>query len=402
MTTNADLQAGATGTQVPQREVELPAAVLIAWSLAGGLLLGGVAVVGLLATDRLSAHAFLMMSVLLYAVGAALGLLHGLVLGIFGRPDGTTPRVAAGQMAHGLIYLVPALLLGWLTAGWVATLPIALHSHKVFATAVSVLAWLLTFGVLAFAAGAGLDAAKLAYRRWPDRVPGTLLVGATFVALAVTVAIRRPTIWFTDVRLTGIGAAAFVIAATFWFYGPIITTGLALLRKVRPLLPVARFGPARGWRDLLGRAGLAGAAGVVVALLAVPFSEGVLGIPTDASRLGVTRAVVLAVADAVADELALRLFLFTVAFVLVMRFVPPKREWAVGVAVAVATLADMLVYWPAVPALGLPGVAVTVSYVVARMAIPAVLFGYVFWRRGLGTAIAAHASAGAVLGLLTI
>lgn len=388
--------------RVPKREVELPAVVLIAWSLAGGLLLGGAAVVGLLVTDRLSAHAFLMMSVLLYMVGAGLGLLHGVVLGLLGRPEGTTRREAAGQMAHGLIYLAPALLLGWLTAGWVAALPIALHGHKFLGTAMSVLAWVIMAGAVAFAGSAGLDAAKLAYRRWQDRVPGTIAVIATFAALALTVAVRRPQIWFTDIRLTGIGAAVFVFAATFWFYGPIITIGLALLRRIRPLLPVARFGTPRRWQDLLGRGALAVAAGIGVALLAVPFTEGVLGIPTEAARIGVGPALVLAVADAIAGELALRLFLFTGAFVLVMRLVPPHRTWAVGAAVAIATVADMLVHWPAVPALGLPGLAVTVSYVVARMAIPAALFGYLFWRRGLGTAITAHASAGALVGLLAL
>ncbi len=400
--TTATISNQANAVRVPKREIELPAVVLIAWSVAGGLLLGGASVAGLLATDRLSAHAFLMMSVLLYMVGAGLGLVHGLALGIFGRAEGTTPRQAAGQMAHGTIYLVPALLLGWLTAGWVAALPIALHSHKILATGMLVFAWVIMAGTAAFAVSAGLDAAKLAYRRWPDRVPGTIGVVATFLALAVMVMVRRPQIWFTDIRLSGIGAVVFVFAATFWFYGPIITTGLALLRRIRPLLPVARLGTPRRWQDLLGRTGLALAAGLGLALLAVPFTEGVLGIPTEAARLGVGPAVVLALADAITGELALRLFLFTAVFVLAMRLVPPHRTWAVAAAVCIATLADMLIHWPAVPGLGLPGMAVTVSYVVARMAIPAAVFGYLFYRRGLGTAIAAHASAGALLGLLAL
>ena len=42
------------------------------------------------------------------------------------------------------------------------------------------------------------------------------------------------------------------------------------------------------------------------------------------------------------------------------------------------------------------------AYAVARMAIPAALFGYLYWRRGLGTALAAHAAAGAAVGLLAL
>jgi hypothetical protein len=111
---------------VPSRGLDLPAAVAISWSLAGGMLLGGAAVVALILTNQMSGHLLLMASATLFALGAVLGMVHGVILGIAGRPDGTTPRQAWSAMVHGLLYLVPALLLGWLIAGWVAAMPIAL------------------------------------------------------------------------------------------------------------------------------------------------------------------------------------------------------------------------------------------------------------------------------------
>ena len=69
-------------------------------------------------------------------------------------------------------------------------------------------------------------------------------------------------------------------------------------------------------------------------------------------------------------------------------------------AIGVATVADLLLHWPDMSALGLPGTSSVVAYAVARMAIPAIMFGYLYWRRGLGTAVAAHAAAGAAVGLL--
>ena len=127
---------------VPHRGVDLPAAVAISWSLAGGMLLGGAAVVALILTNQMSGHLLLMASATLFALGAVLGMVHGVILGIAGRPEGTTPRQAWSAMVHGLLYLVPALLLGWLIAGWVAAMPIALNGGHVVAAVISAFAWI--------------------------------------------------------------------------------------------------------------------------------------------------------------------------------------------------------------------------------------------------------------------
>jgi hypothetical protein len=388
---------------VPHRGVDLPAAVAISWSLAGGMLLGGAAVVALILTNRMSGHLLLMASATLFALGAVLGMVHGVILGIVGRPEGTTPRQAWSAMVHGLLYLVPALLLGWLIAGWVAAMPIALTGGHVVAAVISAFAWVGMVLTVYFAASTGLHALTLAYRRWPDRVPGTVMVGATLVALLVAFAIEPPTIWFTDVRVTMPGAVLLALAATFWFYGPIITVSLSLLRKAMPFFPASRMlDRVHAWRGVLARVGIALAVGVGIALLALPFHKGALGLPTDVERFGLMAAMGKAVADAVTDELLMRLFVFTAALVIAVRFLPKEKPWAVGLAIAAATVADLLLHWPAISALGLPGLPMILAYAVARMAIPAALFGYLYWRRGLGTALAAHAAAGAAVGLLAL
>ncbi len=393
---------GAAAT-VPHRGLDLPAAVAISWSLAGGMLLGGAAVVAMIVTTRMSGHLLLLASATLFALGALIGLAHGVILGVVGRPEGTTPRQALGAMVHGLLYLVPALLLGWLIAGWVAAMPIALSGDHIVAAVISALAWVGMAATVYFAGSTGLHALSLAYRRWPDRVPGTIMVAATLIALLVAFAIEPPTIWFTDVRLRMPGAVLLALGATFWFYGPIITVSLSVLRKALPLFPATRvLDRVHAWRGVLTRAGIAVLAGVVVALLAMPFHKGALQLPTDVERLGFLPAMGMAAASAVTDELLLRLFVFTVVLVIAVRHFPNERTWAVGLAVAAATLADLLLHWPSVIALGLPGVSMVIAYAVARMAIPAVLFGYLYWRRGLGTALAAHAAAGAAVGLLAL
>ena len=388
---------------VPQRGLELPAAVAISWSLATGMLLGGAAVVAMIATNRMSGHLLLLGSALLFAAGALIGLVHGVILGIAGRPEGTTPRQAVGAMVHGLFYYPFGLLLSWAVAGWVAAMPLALVGHHILGAAISALAWVAMAATVYFAGSTGLHAMTLAYRRWPDRLPGTIMVGATLAALLVAFAVQPPTIWFTDIRLTYPGAVVLALGATFWFYGPIITIGLAVLRKALPLFPASRvFDRVHAWKGFLVRAAIAVGVGVLIAALATPFHKGALGIPTDVERLGFIPAMGLALANAVTDELFLRLFVFTAALAVAVRFLSRDRTWAVWLAIAVATVADLLLHWPDMVALGLPGFSTVVAYALARMAIPAVLFGYLYWRRGLGTAVAAHAAAGAALGLLAL
>lgn len=386
-----------SGAQTPRRELELPAVVAVSWAVAGGMALGGVAVALLVMTERLSAHALIAASAVFFSIGAAIGLFHGGLLGVLGRPEGWTVRQSLKSQLHGLIYLVPLLLLGWLGAGWAAALPIVIRGRHLFAGALTVGAWLLVLLAVIVAVSAGIQAARHAYARWPDRVPGSLLVGATLVSLVVAFAIEPPVVWFFNVKLTGFGAMLFALALTFWFYGPIITAGLALLRRLRPLtLP-----HAVPWRAMLSGAGIAVGAGVAVAVLAAPFHWGVLALPTDVERLGLLPALALALSNAVTEELLLRLFVFTAVFVLVYRNIRDPR-WAPIVALAVATVADLLLHIPTLAAFGLPGAGAVTAYVVARLIVPALLFGYLYWRRGLGTTVGAHATANVAIGLLAI
>jgi hypothetical protein len=337
-------------------------------------------------------------SAVFFAIGAALGLAHGAMLGVFGRPEGTTPRQAAASIARGTIFLLPSLLLGWLIAGWVAALPIVLIGRHILGGVITLAAWLIMAAVVAVASAAGLRAARLLFRRWPDRVLGSTLVLAVMVALSVMFAIDRPTVWFVNVQLSTFGSLAFVYALTFWFYGPLITGGLALLRGIAPMLPAGRLTAGTSPRARLAAAASVIAVALLVVTLALPFQQGVLGLPTAAERFGWWQAALLALGNVVTSELLLRLCLFTAVFVLASRYLTKPR--AVGVAVAVSAIGDLLLHWNGIAAYGMPGAGVVATYMIARLAIPAILFGYLFWRRGLGTAMAAHATADLAIGLL--
>ena len=389
------------GTAGPHRGIDLPAAVTISWSLAGGMLLGGAAVVLMLVTQRLSGHLMLTASATLFALGALVGLVHGVALGIFGRPEGMSVREAGSAMLHGLLYLVPSLLLGWLIAGWVAAMPMALSGKHLIAIAISALAWVAMVVTVYFAASIGLRAAQHAYRRWPHRAIGTALVGATFVALVVSFLIQPPTLWLTRTRLTTEGAMILAVLATVWFYGPIISVALWLVKRLHPGLREAEL-PAPATLKRVGvSAGIAVVTGIVLAAIALPFYRGALNLPSDVARLGVAGAMLMALSSAFTSELFFRFFAVTVAFVLAARFLPTVRHAAV-LAIAVGVVLDLLVHLRDVPALGLPSAGTTIAYVAVRLLIPSIAFGILFWKRGLPTAIGAHVAAGAALGLLAL
>jgi hypothetical protein len=389
------------GTEVPHRGVELPAAVTISWSLAGGMLLGGAAVVLMLVTNRLSGHLMLTASATLFALGALVGLLHGIALGIFGRPEGMTIRQAGSAILHGLLYLVPSLLLGWLIAGWVAAMPMALSGKHLIATAISALAWVAMVVTVYFAASIGLRAAQIAYRRWPHPAVGTALVGATLVALVVSFLIQPPTLWLTRTRLTTEGAMGLALLATFWFYGPIITVGLWLVKRLHPGLRPAELPAPATLKRVGASAGIAVLSGLVLAAIALPFYRGALNLPTDVERLGFAGAMLMALSGAFTSELFLRFFAVTVAFVLAARHLPSTSQAAV-VAIAVGVVLDLLIHLRDVPALGLPSAGTAIAYVAVRLVIPSIAFGILFWKRGLPTAVGAHVAAGAALSLLAL
>lgn len=385
-------------TRPPKRGIELPAAVAISWSLVGGLVFGGVGIAAMIFTNQMSGHLMLMGSTVMFAVGAMLGLAHGVILGVFGRPQDWTVRKAGNALLHGMLWLGPALLVGWLVAGWVAALPIALQGQHYLAAAFSVLAWVAVAAIVPWAVQRGLEAARMVWSRWDDRILGTTLTVIVGAALVVAFWVTPPTIWFTGTTLTRTGGLFFAGFLTFWFYGPMITAALYFSRRLRGVIATPMV--ERTWERALVSVGIAAGTGILLAAIAIPFYRGAVGLTSGVERLGFGAAFAAALANAFADEMLLRLVVMTLTFVVTLRYLTQDRVRAIVIAVAFATLLDIILHAPAAMLLGLPGVGMFAAFVTVRMAIPALLFGYLYYRRGLGSAVAAHLTADAAILLL--
>ncbi len=371
------------------RGIGVPGRVAVMWAAAGGVLVGGFLVAAMTLMGRLSGHSLLLTSTGLFVVGAALGYVHGAVLGWLGRPKGVTRREAMGGLALSLAYAVPALLVSWLVAGWVGMTSVALYSGSVAALAGCGAAWLVGLVLIALATERGWAALRTASAGWSNARVATLLVAAVFGGLLTVFLAERPELWGVSLRVTPVGAVLLAAFATIWLAGPMITIALGLIERLpASARPAMAFG-GRGRAIVSGL--LAVVVGVVVALIALPFYQ-VAGLGGGAVAAAVTTAFV--------DEVLLRLFLMTAVVWLLLREFDMGAGRAAALAITVTAAVQGLIYLPSALAFGFPTLTATLGFLAVTALIPAVAFGLLFWRRGFGTAVLAHVTAIAALFLI--
>lgn len=415
-TTTMYTETGRTEAVVA-RDTGLMGRVIVSWTVAGGLLAGGYLVAAMTLSGRLSGNALLMTAGALYVLGAALGFAHGVVLGFLGRPADVTPKQALGRIGMAALYAIPAVTVGFLAAGWIAMSAVAAYLGRVLPLVGAGLGWVAGGVVVAMAVFHGFRALRNAYTRWPDRRLGTVLVAGTFAALLVLFMADRPELWGTRLRVTETGAVLLAAVGAFWIAGPVVTAGLALLRRLREqaaagFAPNVGSGFAAGFMadfasgvapatDPDSTAGIDRApralasiaigltAGAVLGVLAVPFQQAAFTTTT----LGPVGGVVQVLSRALVDEVLLRLFVVTgVVWMLVRWYATPGPRAAV-VAVVAAAVAQAVLYLPGIAAIGFPTFTMAAGYLAVTVMLPALVFGALYWKRGFATAVLAHATA---------
>lgn len=367
--------------------IGLPGRVALAWATAGGILVGGFLVAVMTLTGSLSGHALLLTSTGLFVVGAVLGFAHGAVLGWLGRPDGMSRRAVLGRLGLAAAYAVPALLLAWLLAGWIAMTSIALYAGKTAPIVGCGVAWLAGLGLVALAGENGWEALRNAYAGWSNARVATLIVAALFGGLLAVFLAEQPQLWGLRLRLTPVGAVLAAMAATLWLAGPMVTVSMGLLDRLPTPLPAKAFG---GKGHAVVSVSIAVVVGVFMALITLPFYEITHGVhPT---------GIAAALSTALVDEVLLRLFLMTAVAWLLLRELHISSGRAAGLAVVVAAAVQGLIYLPGVLQAGFPSTATAMGFLAVTALIPAIAFGWLFWKRGFGSALVAHATAlGALL-----
>lgn len=371
------------------RSIGLHGRVAVLSAMAGGVSVGGILVGAMTLSGRLSGNAIFATATALFIIGAFLGLLHGTVLGYFGRPAGVTPKQARGDLGRAALYAIPGLALAWLASIWVAMTIVAFYAARTGAIVGAAVGWVGAGIIVAVAAAHAVKAFKNAYARWPERRAGTVLATASFAALLLTFLADRPEIWGVRLRLTEVGAVLMAALLAVWVAGPVVTVALRLARSVPFPRPMAGLGTGRTTAKDLG-IGLA--VGLVVGLLAVPFTG-----PAAPAAVG---TVVVGASQALVNEVLLRLFVVTAVAWLLLRWNRLGINEALVGAVVAATLIQVLLYAPGAAAIGFASWTGTALFLTVGVALPAAAFGVLFLRRGFTTALVADMTALAAIALL--
>ena len=133
--------------------------------------------------------------------------------------------------------------------------------------------------------------------------------------------------------------------------------------------------------------------GGVVGLLAVPFA----GPASAPAAFGV---LVVEVSQALVNEVMLRLFLVSGVAWLLLRWNRLHPEEAAVGAIITVTLVQVGLYVPGALMVGFASGTATAAFLLAGVAVPAMAFGFLFWKRGFAAALVADATALIALALL--
>jgi hypothetical protein len=193
------------------------------WAAAGGTA-GGALIAVLILAGRMHPAGSVAAALLLSITGAALGLVHGAVIGRLGHRD---------EPATGLAAFVPAAFVAVLALLTSASLAVWLTTSAVLARAGQFWGWMALLaggvaaaGVAVLATWLGWSALESAWTEWRERRLGAPLVGGTFTVLAVSLLFLEPALPGGRGTLTTAGWLLVAALATLWIATPVVVLGL--------------------------------------------------------------------------------------------------------------------------------------------------------------------------------
>jgi hypothetical protein len=164
-------------------------------------------------------------------VGAAAGFVHGSALAYLGRPPGMKTSAVLADIARGAIWSLPVLAFALILAPIIALGPAAVVTRQPLLIGAAAIAAMFGALTLAWAIAEGWRAARQATDRWPEHRWGLPLVFATLALLLILFETQRPAIWWTDIRVTYLGAVLLALGATLWLAIPVEYAGLHFLHR---------------------------------------------------------------------------------------------------------------------------------------------------------------------------
>ena len=226
--------AGSRSAPYVEALIRLPGRIVVSWSMGGGVVAGGLLVAAMTLANRLSSSGVLQLSLLLFVLGAGAGLAHGGLLGYLGRDPARTRTEVIGVLIRALPWAIPGLMASWAAASWISLTAAVVRGSVVGIPVVGglLIAWAFGLLVCGWALLEGARGMIAAWRRWPDLRVASVVISVVFAVLATVFVTSHPRIWWTDVRVTGIGAFILALGATVWIALPVVIAALGLLHRL--------------------------------------------------------------------------------------------------------------------------------------------------------------------------
>lgn len=212
-----------------------PCRIVLSWGMAGGLVAGGFLVAATTLARRESGSQLQSMVVLLFGLGAAAGMAHGALLAYLARAAARSRADVIRDLVRSLTWSAVGLMVSGVAALWIsltAAVATGPNSRLIPTLGIS-LAWIYGIAICGWAAWEGVQGLRAAYARWPYSRSISILVSVAFAALLTSFFVLRPEIWFTDLRVNGIGAILLAFGAAVWIALPVTIGGITLMHWAR-------------------------------------------------------------------------------------------------------------------------------------------------------------------------
>jgi len=112
------------------RDMGLAGQLVVGGTVSTGLLLGGYTVAIMTLAGRMNGNGVLLTSIGLFMIGAVVGLVLSTAVALAGRETGVSLEAAGHEVAKGMLYAIPATMVGAMIAGWISMAVIAVYLGK--------------------------------------------------------------------------------------------------------------------------------------------------------------------------------------------------------------------------------------------------------------------------------
>ncbi|HSM07209.1 MAG TPA: hypothetical protein VK858_21455 [Longimicrobiales bacterium] len=190
-----------------------------------------VLVAAAMVSDSPNAAADPVAATLFFVAGVIGGFVHGALVGVAGRPRAVPLSTAIRGIEFAAVAMIPVGVVAWGAALWISMTATSMASGRTTLMAATAVGWLVLLASLAWAAAEGAAGLRCAMVRWPERRPGVPLVLLVFVTLLIAFVLWQPELWFTDLRVSPLGAAFLALGATVWIALPLVVFVLHFLHQ---------------------------------------------------------------------------------------------------------------------------------------------------------------------------